>query len=283
VTSFSHFKGTKLTLDRLAAVLDYYVSDRHTHATRVYDVSSQCKVGDKAAGRVLGVLRQLEAEAGMRQSQALLLEGDLEGDAHGLRQCWVSTKNKKFEKEVNAAKRCHPGKRPKVWKLHVRVAGLCQRDGLLALEPVQHKLVLPGGAPPPEDTEEVRATGLLKQAKPRASVVVFADGAPAWKEVVTKDFPHLFFPDQVVHSRHEFVKEVATPAGHSSLAGTESIDQRWKRLDAYLPPEKHTKKDHEVDPSLWTYVYSWLWRHNLRGASLATALGDVLASVPVES
>jgi hypothetical protein len=39
------------------------------------------------------------------------------------------------------------------------VAGASQRDGLLALEPLTHKLVLPGGKPPPEDSAEVRATG----------------------------------------------------------------------------------------------------------------------------
>jgi hypothetical protein len=120
---------------------------------------------------------------------------------------------------------------------------------------------------------------LLKQLRP--GTVVFADGAQSWKEVVREDFPQLCFPKQVVHSQGEYSKEVQTPAGHSGLAGTQSLDQRWKQLDRYLPAELHTKKDHGVNPDLWTYVYSWLWRHNLRGESLLSSLGELLATAPV--
>ena len=78
------------------------------------------------------------------------------------------------------------------------------------------------------------------------------------------------------------MKEVATPAGHSDLAGTESLDQRWKQLEKYIPPEVHTKKNGEVDGCLWVYVYSWLWRHNLRGASLLDKLSELVAAAPVQ-
>ena len=67
------------------------------------------------------------------------------------------------------------------------------------------------------------------------------------------------------------------------MAGTESLDQRRKHLDKYLPPEVHTKKDHEVDGSLWVYVYSWLWRQNLRGACLLDSLGELVAAAPVQA
>jgi hypothetical protein len=113
VTSLSHFRGTRLTLDRLAAVLEYYSEERHTKAVRSLDVASHCKVFRKAADRVLARLRQLEAEAGMRQSQALMLEGDAEVDGHGVRACWVSKKNKGFEKEVREAQARNPDRRPK--------------------------------------------------------------------------------------------------------------------------------------------------------------------------
>jgi hypothetical protein len=102
-----------------------------------------------------------------------------------------------------------------------------------------------------------------------------------WKQVVCEDFPELRFPEQVKHYNGEYVKEVETPCGHSDLAGTESIDQRWKRLDAHIPAELCTKRQREVSPDLWGYVCSWLWRHNLHGACLETSLGELVAATPV--
>ena len=43
-----------------------------------------------------------------------------------------------------------------------------------------------------------------------------------------------------------------------------------------------TKKEHGVSPDLWVYVYSWLWRHSLRGTSLLRSLGALVAAAPVE-
>ena len=67
------------------------------------------------------------------------------------------------------------------------------------------------------------------------------------------------------------------------LAGTESLDQRWKRLDHYVPAELSTKVNGEVSADLWVDVYSWLWRHNLRGEPLVDSLGALVARTPVPS
>ena len=264
-TEFGPFRGIKADPDRLKRLLQFYARANPNQAVRAVEAASQCSVKIPTASRVVHVLRSLEAVAGERLSKSLVLSGDLEGDAHGLRSCFISKDNPHFATAVKEAQARQPaGSRVvKVWKLWVRVAGLGARagsGGKLAVAVLPPNLVVTAAAPPPEETEEVKSSGLLQQTK-RGGSVLFADGAPAWKAAAAEVAPWLLHRN-VRHKHKEFVRDVQTPVGHSSKAGTQSVDQRWRRLDDYVPAELATKVEREVNPELYGYMWSWVWRHN---------------------
>ena len=143
----------------------------------------------------------------------------------------------------------------------------------IAVEPLASKLVPPGSRPPPESVKEISDSNLLERANKVLRLTVFSDGAFAWPKNI-QDYPHLRSAS-VCHKRSEFVKVVPRRSGSSTLAGTQSIDQRWRLLDAYIPSTLKTKLDHRINPSLYTYVYSWVWRHNLGDKDIMTELGKL--------
>ena len=58
------------------------------------------------------------------------------------------------------------------------------------------------------------------------------------------------------------------------IAGTQTLDRAWQDLKKYVPSEI-TAKDatsKKVNPALWDWIYSWMWRRNCKG--------DVWAAMP---
>jgi len=105
----------------LAAAVEHYCEKDDSRAVRPLDVAGHCGVTQHAAEGVVNTLRNLEAVAGEEQSNSYLLKGTVEGDAHGIRSCWISNSNPHFAKELAKARAEHPGKRPKAWRLWVNI------------------------------------------------------------------------------------------------------------------------------------------------------------------
>ena len=81
-----------------------------------------------------------------------------------MRRCYISAANPKFAASVKEAVSRHGGAKEKVYVLHIRITGLMQRGvGGVAVGFLDFKLVKKDASPPPEETEEVVRTGLLKQ------------------------------------------------------------------------------------------------------------------------
>ena len=70
------------------------------------------------------------------------------------------------------------------------------------------------------------------------------------------------------------IRAVRLPSGRSaSLSGTQAIDSTWKTLDRSIPSELKTEANHDVNPRLVEYVYSWLYRVNSRNVDGFEQLG----------
>ena len=85
----------------------------------------------------------------------------------------------------------------------------------------------------------------------------------------------------VSHYKGEYTKTVLNRArGQAALAGTQSIDSRWRWLKKYVPHSVKARAPkgcpNPVNPLLDEYVYSWQWRTNCKaaGKSLWLQLGE---------
>ena len=75
------------------------------------------------------------------------------------------------------------------------------------------------------------------------------------------------FPFRILPSSTWFESKAVT-------AGTQTLDRAWQDLKKYVPSEI-TAKDatsKKVNPALWDWIYSWMWRRNCKG--------DVWAAMP---
>ena len=54
---------------------------------------------------------------------------------------------------------------------------------------------------------------------------------------------------------------------------TQVIDRLWQTLDGYIPSGLNAKRGQKVNPVVWQYMYSFMWRHNLLGKPLRPSLG----------
>ena len=99
------------------------------------------------------------------------------------------------------------------------------------------------------------------------------DGSASWTEVVKRTRPDLKHV-KVVHKKSQFVrkKELNSKVFY---AGTQTIDRFWGSLDKYVPSTCKAKVDHMINPVLWQYVYSFMWRHNLLGQPLRAELANL--------
>jgi len=49
-------------------------------------------------------------------------------------------------------------------------------------------------------------------------------------------------------------------------AGTQTLDRAWQDLKKYVPSEITAKpKTKKINPALWDWIYSWMWRRNSKG------------------
>ncbi len=106
-------------------------------------------------------------------------------------------------------------------------------------------------------------------------------GAHAYPSVVKK-FPPRVKTHKVCHSGVTFVKTVtlARLAGGkrlSSLAGTQAVDSKGRRLDAAVPSQLKTKMDHKMNPDVEKYTFVWLHRVNHRNVDGFQAMGKRFA------
>ena len=101
--------------------------------------------------------------------------------------------------------------------------------------------------------------------------MLFGDGARAWKKAAEDaGLPYA----SVNHSLLEFCRQVHGLNQKPVTAGTQTLDRAWQDLKKYVPSEI-TAKDatsKKVNPALWDWIYSWMWRRNCKG--------DVWAAMP---
>jgi len=134
-------------------------------------------------------------------------------------------------------------------------------------------LVPPGSKPPPLSNSELVESEILDYATARS--VIHADGAQAYPSVIKAKYPKLRL-FSVSHKNHEFTRKLRTcralTGKHSKISGTQSIDSAWRWLDDYVPFAVKTKagKGKGVNPLLWDYAWSWMWRFNSKGAFFET-------------
>ena len=245
----------------------------------VNDLAAECEGGRHAVGSIVNALRGVEASIAKRENRRGQLEGDLEIDEHGIRSFHISPTNPAF---AGLVPRKLAAKGHKYFLNYLRVIGMRVRGGgRVVLEFLPHKPLPPKSSPPVLSAKELVDCGILRRAKAHCTVI-HSDGAWAYPKVLKKHFPALV-PRAVVHKNLEFVRVVRPVAlgsvSSSTLSGTQSIDSTWKSLDSSIPHTVKTKANHNVNPVLERYVFSWLYRVNRKNTDGFTDMGKELASL----
>ena len=165
---------------------------------------------------------------------------------------------------------------PKYWIGHIRLLGLKVRKGCGVISEMPIKLVPGNSVPPPESTDEVVKSGLLRKLAPTATL--FSDGARAWPAAVKKlklKVNHY----HVKHNKHEFVKKIKRLSKPRVIvAGTQAIDRYWQSIDEFVPRQINNKlgKGSGTNPKLLQYVYAYVWRSTLsQTVDMKKALGQI--------
>ena len=119
-------------------------------------------------------------------------------------------------------------------------------------------LLSPAAKPVMESLADVKKCNFLERL--RKSVIVFADGAKAWKTESRR--LRLTFRN-VVHYKMEFCRKTKVKK-KVKISGTQKLDQMWRQLKRYIPynlatKDRCTKKDSK---RLESYVWSYAWRYN---------------------
>ncbi len=262
----SLFEGMRLTPPRMLAALRYYCKSNPLKSVSDADLVQNARICKNFASDFLGRLRRLESRAGRAQSEHIILTGNVECDAHGMRNFVVKDSNQALKSVIADARRRNKGMPQKYWRVWARVLGACGRDGLMVLKELPPKATTLGAKPPPESGDEIQGCDILRHVQ--QPVCVFTDGALAWPpQIKAKNRPHR----SVTHQHFEFTKEVKKAGrGLSSVAGTQSIDRRWEGLDVFIPNSINARarvdgraSDSFTNPILMEYAYQWSWRHNM--------------------
>lgn len=261
-------------------------------AARAVNVGNIVGSGSKPLCRLFDELRDLEAKAAHLENKTICLAGpidsqrNVEGDGTVLRKIWVSKQNPHFQEEIAYAEKRlkRRGKFPRggipLWNAHIRYAALSERGGRITIARLPVRMVAPGGPPPPEAFEELRQSGLMKRCA--KSAFIFTDGAHSWPKLIkhhnrlTKSRMRL---EEVVHYKGQYTRTVRNPVrGQSSIAGTQSLDQRWRWMKTYVPFNLKARSGRTVNPRLDTYVFSYQFRVNTKvaGESVFTKLGGIV-------
>ena len=306
VTSFSTLPLGMLVCTQIRGAIEQYTDAAGTCAPSPALAAKLNYAGTKAMTKLFTHLRVKEASLAHEENKVMKLGGDveglknIEGDGTLLRKMRVSPKDKffgpKIQKTMEAMKRLHMKKAiktkgksmkstrfvaPKHWCVHIRYAALCERAGRVSVINLPEKVVAPASPPPPEAFDEMKAAGLLNRIDAKA--FLFCDGAHAWKLLVNdhnKTHGARVRLTNVQHYKGEYTKPVHRRGrGQAALAGTQSLDSRWRWLKKYVP---HTVKARApkggptpINQLLDHYVYSWQWRTNCKaaGKSLWSQLG----------
>ena len=124
-------------------------------------------------------------------------------------------------------------------------------------------LLAPGARPPTESNLDVSEFDLVNSIVNRNSML-FGDGARAWrKAALDAGLPYA----SVNHSILEFCRQVHGLNQMPVTAGTQTLDRAWQDLKKYVPSEitAKDKKTKKINPALWDWIYSWMWRRNSQG------------------
>jgi len=260
--SFSRFAGTKLTPAQVALIAHTYTNLDNIAPPPVNNLAALSESSQRPVEKIVAELRAMEVRVAKADNEKGQLSGDVEVDEHGVRSMHISKNNAKFKKYV--PKRLDK-RGCKYYLNYIRVIGARRRGGgKVYLKVLPPKPLPPRSKPPPLSSEELVACRILKRMRPRATVV-HSDGAHAYPLVIKKQFKKLRHRS-VSHKDMQFVKRVPSfklPGGRSAkLTGTQCIDSTWSGLDASVPKTLKTKTNHDINPLLFDYVYSWLYRVN---------------------
>ena len=276
VLKFSKFAKARVTPAELGVIVHRYVSLDRMAPPPIDDIAADVELGRTKVTRVVQVLRSVEFKVAQHQNTRGQLAGDLEVDEHAPRSFHVSTKNEKFKRYVRKIllKKKHP-----YYLNYWRIIGLRKRGGgRVYIRFLPPKPLPLGSSPPPLSEDELIESKILKRARPRSSVC-HSDGAQSYPAVIKKYFKKLR-SRAVAHKRMEFVKPIKPPqlrrGAASSHSGTQCIDSTWKTLDAAIPQQVKTKKDHDVNPLLKDYAHVWLYRVNHRNLDGFETLGGYI-------
>ena len=273
VLHFSPFAGmTGLTLRQLAYTLRLYLN-YDCIPPSACDIATTLKVGYKAVGKVLDIVRQEEARLGREETESGEVDGDVEVDGHCLRTFYASVTGPYADLIPDRLKNVHDAV-----VIHVRILGVRKRGGIRTwIRVAPFRPVAPGARPPPECTEEIVTSGILSHVKPGSSAM-YADGAKAWP-TAAKQIGLRIKTVQVAHSRMEFTRKVPFfKTGHSTQGGTMSIDSKWTAFERLIPSTVHTKKGSVVNEKLYTYLYAAVYRLNHKGEDGFKLVGAQVAS-----
>ena len=277
----------------LHGALKDYTSLVSGNAARSSQVSCTQGKHKQAYAKLFQELRQLEADEAHCENKRIKLAGDLqtqknvEGDGTVLRKMHVSAKNPHYQKEMGEAleRLKRRGKLPARgvphWTAHIRYAALCERGGRITIVALPMRLVCPGGPPPPEAFEELRDSKLLDRCHPRA--YLFTDGAHSWPKLAkahNKLRKTRLRLQEVAHYKGQYTRSLAkTAKDQSTIAGTQSLDSRWRWLKAYVPHSIKARIDRQTNAELDQYVFSYQFRANVKakGENLWLELGKLVA------
>ena len=224
--------------------------------------------------RAMRCLREMEAQAARSQKDHLRLQGRIECDATSIRKMYIKNNCPEWSSHIADWRRKHAGESlPQYFIAYVRVGGLIERggrDGRVLVTPLPVILLSPGARPPTESSLDVSELDLVNSIVNRNSIL-FGDGARAWKKAAEDaGLPYA----SVNHSLLEFSRQVHGLNQKPVTAGTQTLDRAWQDLKKYVPSEITAKdpKTKKVNPALWDWIYSWMWRRNCKG--------DVWAAMP---
>ena len=136
------------------------------------------------------------------------------------------------------------------------------RDGKVLLTPLPVILLAPGARPPTESNLDVSEFDLVNSIVNRNSMLF--GGARAWRKAAQDaGLPYA----SVNHSLLEFSRQVHGLNQMPVTAGTQTLDRAWQDLKKYVPSEitAKDKKTKKINPALWDWIYSWMWRRNSQG------------------
>jgi hypothetical protein len=143
------------------------------------------------------------------------------------------------------------------------------------------RMVSPNAPPPPEAFDELRDAKILDRVDKKA--FLFTDGAHSWPKLVKwhnlKNKARLTV-HEVKHYTGQYtsVLKQKVARGQSSIAGTQSLDQRWRWMKAYIPTSLKGRVNRDANPKLDSYVFSYQFRVNTRarGKTIWSALGQLV-------